>query len=150
VENVNTFHLFRLTLYTIAMLTLVDVEAQVQPLQLPIGHYVLFGSLPLLAHGLIQGVNDIDILVDARGWNYANTLGQISLSPKGHQVIDLGEVEIYAEWLDMDVESVIAKATLINSLPYATLEDVLFYKNVLNRPKDQDHIQRIETFLQTA
>jgi hypothetical protein len=132
------------------MLTLADVETQVKPLQLPLGHYVLFGSLPLLAYGLIQGVNDIDLLVDANGWVYAKTLGQISISPKGHQVIDLGEVEIYAEWLEMDVESVIARATLINGLPYATLEDVLFYKKALNRSKDQDHIQRIETFLQTA
>jgi hypothetical protein len=127
-----------------------DVEKQVILLQLPLGHYVLFGSLPLLAHELIQGVNDIDILVDDVGWSYAKTLGVTTLSTKGHQVIELGEIEIYEEWLQMDVETVIARATLFNGLPYATLEDVLFYKKALNRTKDQEHIALIETFLQRA
>jgi hypothetical protein len=130
------------------MLELYDVEQQVKPLQLPMGHYVLFGSLPLLAHGLTQTAHDIDIVVDANGWKYAKSLGTIVQSPKGHQVIDLGYVEIYEEWMGMNVENVIARATLINGLPYAALEDVLFYKKALNRPKDQEHIQRIESFLQ--
>jgi hypothetical protein len=128
------------------MLTLSKVEPVVKQLKLPTGHYVLFGSLPLLAHGLIECVNDIDVLVDVTGWSYAKTLGSVSLSPKGHQVISLGEAEIYAEWMDMDVEGVIARATVINGLAYATLEDVLSYKKALNRAKDQDHIRLIEGF----
>ena len=80
-----------------------SVQKLVEPIKLPQQHYVFFGSLPLLAHGLIDQVNDIDILADEGGWQYAKMLGDTSISAKGHEVIQLGDLEIYNEWMDMDV-----------------------------------------------
>ena len=121
-----------------------SVQRLVEPLNLPRQHYVLFGSLPLLAYRLIDRVNDIDILADNLGWQYAKTLSSISISAKGHEVIQLGDIEIYNEWMDIDVAQVISQAVFIEGLPFARLEDVLHYKQILNRPKDQEHIRLIQ------
>ncbi len=126
-----------------------SVQKLVHPLKFPRLHYVLFGSLPLLAHRLIDRVNDIDILADNLGWQYAKTLSSISISAKGHEVIQLGAIEIYNEWMDLDVAQVISQAVFIEGFPFARLEDVLYYKQILNRPKDQEHIRLIQDFLQT-
>ena len=44
----------------------------------------------------------------------------------------------------MDVAQVISQAVFIEGLPFARLEDVLHYKQILNRPKDQEHIRLIQ------
>jgi hypothetical protein len=130
------------------MLTLDFIQEYISKLNLPIDNYVLFGSLPMLAYGLIQQVNDIDILANHKAWGYAKTLAPTSLSAKGLAVIQLGEIEIYNEWMDMDIDSIIARAVFIEGLPYAKLEDVLHYKQMLNRPKDQEHIRLIQGYLE--
>lgn len=131
------------------MLKISDIQEPVRALKLPKNSYVLFGSLPLLAYGLISQVNDIDILVNTPGWQYAQTLAWPLATTKGHQVIQLGNIDIYNEWVDMDVASVIQNASTIQGLPYASLNDVLHYKLALNRPKDQEHIRLIQHYLQS-
>ncbi len=132
------------------MLTLDVIQEYVPKLNLPKNDYVLFGSLPMLAYEIIQQVNDIDLLANNKAWDYAKTLAPIAVSAKGHEVIQIGDVEIYNEWMGMDVDGIIARAVFIEGLPYATLEDVLYYKKILNRPKDQEHIRLIQEYLQDS
>jgi hypothetical protein len=108
---------------------------------------VLFGSLPLLAHGLLESVNDIDILARGSAWQYAQTFAKAELAPMGEWRVSLDDIEIYNAWLGMDVDAIIDRAVFVNGLPYADLGDVLEFKQKLNRPKDTDHIRRIQTFL---
>jgi hypothetical protein len=117
-------------------------------LKLPANDYVLFGSLPLLAHGLIESVNDIDILSRGSAWEHAQTLAKAELAPMGEWRVNLDDIEIYNAWLGMDVEAIINQAVFINDLPYASLKDVLEFKQKLNRPKDIEHIRRIQSYLQ--
>jgi hypothetical protein len=130
------------------VLTLLEVEQRVQKLELPAKDYVLFGSLPLLAHGLTQNVNDIDILARASAWEHAQTLAKAELAPMGEWRVSLEDLEIYNAWLGMDVDAIINRAVLIKGLPYTDLQDVLEFKQKLNRPKDAEHIKRIQAYLQ--
>lgn len=130
-------------------MTLEEVQSKVSALELPANDYVLFGSLPLLAHGLIESVNDIDILARASAWEHAQTFAKAELAPMGERRISLGDIEIYNAWLGMDVDAIISRAVVINSLPYADLRDVLEFKQKLNRPKDTDHIRCIKEYLES-
>jgi hypothetical protein len=127
--------------------TLNEVQAKVLELKLPPHDYVLFGSLPLLAHELVDSVNDIDILARGFAWEQAQTFARAELAPMGEWRVSLGSIEIYNAWLGMDVEAIIDRAVFVNGLPYADLQDVLEFKQKLNRPKDTEHIRRILTFL---
>lgn len=124
-----------------------EVQGKVAKLELPPKDYVLFGSVPLLAHGLIENVNDIDILARASAWEHAQTFAKAELAPMGEWRVNLGDTEIYNAWLSMDVDAIIDRASFINGLPYADLQDVLEFKQKLNRPKDADHLRRIQEYL---
>ena len=128
-------------------MTLEEVQNKVSALELPTHDYVLFGSLSLLAHKLIESVNDVDILARASAWQYARTLAKAELAPMGEWRVSLGDIEIYNAWLGMNVDGIIDRAIFINGLPYADLQGVLEFKQKLNRPKDAEHIRRILTFL---
>jgi hypothetical protein len=129
---------------------LAEVRQKVCALELPADDYVLFGSLPLLLHGLIDSVNDIDILARGKAWQHAQTLSQAELAPMGEWRVTLADIEIYNAWLGMDVDAIIARAKVIEDLPYADLRDVLEFKQKLNRPKDVEHIKRIQAYLQST
>jgi hypothetical protein len=129
-------------------MTLEEVQRKVSTLKLPANDYVLFGSLPLLAHKLIESVNDVDILARASAWQHAQTFAKAELAPMGEWRVSLGDIEIYNAWLGMDVNRIIDRAVFISGLPYADLRDVLEFKQKLNRPKDAEHIRRIQAYLQ--
>lgn len=128
-------------------MTLEDVQSKVHRLELPSNDYVLFGSLPLLAHGLIESANDIDVLARASAWEHAQALGKAELAPMGEWCVRLENSEIYKSWLGMDVDAIIDRAVFVNALPYAVLRDVLEFKQKLNRPKDAEHIRLIQKHL---
>jgi hypothetical protein len=130
-------------------MTLAEVQSKVLSLELPANDYVLFGSLPLLAHDLIENVNDIDILARGSAWEYAQTFAKAELAPMGEWRVKLEFIEIYNAWLGMDVDAIIDRAIFINGLPYADLRDVLEFKQKLNRPKDADHIRCIKEHLES-
>lgn len=129
-------------------MTLDEVEEKVRSLKLPTNDHVLFGSLPLLAHGLIESVNDVDVLARSSAWEHAQTLGKAEVAPMGEWRVSLGDIEIYNAWLGMDVDAIINRAILLNGLPYADLRDVLAFKQKLTRPKDVEHIKKIVAFLE--
>jgi hypothetical protein len=128
-------------------MTLEEVQNKVSVLGLPANDYVLFGSLPLLTHGLIDSVNDIDILARGSAWEQAQTFAKAELAPMGEWRVSLEDIEIYNAWLGMDVDALINRAMFVNGLPYADLGDVLEFKQKLNRPKDAEHIRRIKNYL---
>ncbi len=131
-------------------MTLAEVQEKVSRLKLPTNDYVLFGSLPLLAHGLLERANDIDILARASAWEQAQTFSKAELAPMGEWRVNLDDIEIYNAWLGMDVDVIINRAVFIDGLPYADLKDVLGFKQKLNRPKDAEHIRRIQMFLKLS
>lgn len=117
-------------------------------LELPPQDYAVFGSAPLLAHGLVEGVNDVDLLARGSAWTRAASLGEVETAPDGDMVIRLANgVEIFDGWLGVDKDALIDRTVLIDELPYADLRDVLAFKRILGRPKDKEHVRILEAYL---
>ena len=124
------------------------LESLVKALELR-GEFVIFGSVPLLVHGLLTVINDIDIVASAFAWEKVKTFGELVRGEKGDNVLRLGVLDIYDGWMGEDVNSLIERATFADGLPYATLEDVLGYKQKLKRPKDALHISIVQKYLRS-
>ena len=126
-----------------------SLREKVAALRLPAGDYAVFGSGPILAHGLIKSVNDVDVLARGVAWEAARSLGAVVDGEMGDRVVRIGggEVEIFGGWLGMDTDGIIDGAETVWGLPFARLEDVLAFKRLLGRPKDREHARVIESYL---
>lgn len=121
---------------------------RVSAVKLPPQDYAIFGSGPLLAHGLVTHIGDIDILARGSAWLRATKLGRVETAPSGDRVVRLAaDIDIFDGWLGMAEDAVIDRAVLIDGLPYADLRDVLAFKKKLSRPKDEEHIRVLEGHL---
>lgn len=120
------------------------VREAVRALELPADHFVLFGSAPLLAHGLITEVGDIDLLAAGPAWQRAVALAAPAAptrAPGGDQRVRLADgTEVYDGWLGLDVQAILRRAERRDGLPVARLSDVARYKRLLDRPKDRAHL----------
>jgi hypothetical protein len=121
-------------------------------LELERDDFVIFGSAPLLAHGLRQSVSDLDVVARGAAWRRASQLGvpavgTISGSPAFH--LDHGRIQIFSEWISKawDTDELIDRAEIIQGLRFARLADVLAYKQVLLRPKDMADIHALTELL---
>ena len=102
-------------------------------LGLPPNAYAVFGSAPLLAHGLIAEVGNIDILAAGSAWRLAQELASPVRAPDGDRVVRLGtDLELYNGWLGLDVDASVRRAELIDGLPIARPDDVATYKHLPN------------------
>jgi hypothetical protein len=125
----------------------------VTDLDLDRSDFVIFGSGPLLAHGLRQGVRDLDVVARGNTWRRVSEhgirdTGAISGSPMA--LFWGGLIQFSPEWIsqDWDTDDLITRseliqvggAELIQELPFAQLTDVLAYKQKLDRPKDRRDI----------
>lgn len=124
-----------------------EVIAIVGSLGLPEGDFALHGSAPLLAHGLVGEINDLDIVSRGAAWEYAKTMAPLEQGQKDDVVRPRPAVEIFDGWLGDDANALIDEADLIDGVPFVPLEAVLRFKRRLNRPKDAEHIRLIEEFL---
>ena len=117
-------------------------------LELPPKDYAVFGSAPLLAHGLIAEVGDTDILATRSAWQLTQKLGAPVLAPSGDRMVHLAsDIDIFNGWLGLDADAIIRRAELMDGLPVACLADVAAYKRLLDRPKDRRHLKLIEAHL---
>lgn len=117
--------------------------------------FVLFGSAPLLAHGLRAAIRDLDVV--ARGdvlawarWNGAPGVGAYSGDPVWH--CGQGRIQFSAGWItsEWSADDLLDNAEVVGGLRVARLEDVLRYKTELWRPKDLADIARIRARLGNA
>lgn len=103
---------------------------EMRALGLPAGHFVLFGSAPLLVRGIVPPTGDVDVLVRGPAWDVARTLGPVvRLSP-----------------YDVEVVRLLDTAEIIDGLPFARLAHVRAYKELAGRPKDREHLRRLEAW----
>lgn len=128
-------------------MNLSELREQVFSLNFPNEDFLLFGSAPMLAHGLIEHVNDIDIVAKGAAWEKAQSLGTKKLAAAGDFVISYKDTDVYDGWMGESVGLLFKRAKFIQGLKYAHLEDVLKYKLELNRAKDKEHISLLRAFL---
>ncbi len=117
-------------------------------MSLPAGDFVIFGSGPLLARGWIEEAGDLDVVARGAAWDRARELGTIEhLEQWGVTVVNIGrDITVGTRWAigKVDTDALIDGAEFIDALPFASLEAVVAYKRISDRPKDRVHISIIE------
>lgn len=119
---------------------------------MPVADFVVFGSGPLLAHGLKPAVHDLDVVARGAAWQRARTLGAPQPAPSGHgEMVELydSSLQIFDAWVEpgWDVDRLIDEADLIDGLRFVALPIVLSWKRRSRRPKDLADIALIEDCL---
>jgi hypothetical protein len=110
--------------------------------------FVIFGSGPLLAHGLRTRIRDLDVVTRGTAWRRAlqhglPAAGTINGAPMAlfwGRLIQFSAGWISPEW---NTDDLIQRADIIHGLPFAQLTDVLAYKQALRRPKDRPDIEAL-------
>lgn len=130
----------------------VDIIPKIQNLKLPTGQYVVFGSGPIGVRG-IREINDLDIVVTPEvyakikkqpGWKeITKPEGNLNLVKEEYEIMADYNVGVY----NPDTKKLIAKAELIDGVPFVPLNEVLVWKNASRRPKDLVDIELINTYL---
>jgi hypothetical protein len=109
--------------------------------QLELDHrdFVIFGSGPLLAHGLRHHIRDLDIVARGATWQRVSQRGCPGAGSINGAPMALfwdGLIQFSRGWVsdDWDADDLIDQAEIIQGLPFARLTDVLAYKQTLLRP----------------
>lgn len=127
-----------------------DLLRQLDTLNLPIGHYAIFGSGPMAVRGLRES-HDIDLLVSkALFEEFSQKPGWTAKTAdcKAEKIVN-GDIEMINEWKpgNWDTETLIREAELIDGVPYVRLEEVMKWKAIYGRQKDLDDIALLEEYL---
>lgn len=114
--------------------------------------FVVFGSAPLLAHGLRAQVRDLDIVARGAVMQWAQERGTLGVGTHSGDPVWQhlgGRIQFSTGWISdrWDVGELIENAEVIDGLRFACLRDVLSYKQELRRPKDLVDIRAIQTHL---
>ncbi|MCP4968066.1 MAG: hypothetical protein GY926_22880 [bacterium] len=118
---------------------------------LPTNDYAIFGSGPLLVRGVINDVNDLDLLARGAAWETATAAGQTVYLPEHDITVASffgGLVTVGNSWAigDVDVDKVIDTAETLEDFPFARLEHVVAYKTLAGRTKDMEHLRCLEAW----
>ena len=114
-------------------------------------HFVIFGSGPLLVHGIRSRIGDLDIVARGPAWERACAIGEWTVGRlDGEAMIHFwgGLIEVSRGWVpgEWDIDRLIDGADLIQGFRFAKLENVLLYKRSLKREKDILDILAIEDY----
>ncbi len=125
-----------------------DLLDELRGLSLPLGDFVVFGSGPLLVRGWIEEAGDLDVVARGAAWERAQELGTLEhLEPWGVTIVNVGrDITVGTRWAigDVDTDALIDGAEIIAGLPFASLDAVVAYKRISDRPKDRAHIELIQ------
>ena len=127
---------------------------RVKSLQLPSADYAIFGSGPLIVREIIPVSNDLDIICRGSAWKTVQEIGDPEyLSEFDVTVVTMcdGRLTFGTEWGigNFDVDALIDSAEVIDGLPFVRLEHVAIYKEIINRPKDLQHLEALQAYRTT-
>jgi hypothetical protein len=128
-----------------------EIVSKVKSLNLPVGSYIVFGSCPMAIAG-IREAGDIDFLVSTELFEQLARSGwkQIEKSPNDKPLIK-DEFEAHSNWnfssYKPTLEYLLKTAEIIDNIPFASLAEVLKWKNASGRPKDTIDVKLIEEYL---
>ena len=117
------------------------------------GSWAVAGSGPMLAHGIVAAIGDIDIVADNRAWEHAldQTASTAVDGLSGDRIISLmvagAVVEVFDEWLGSPALGVIERADVVAGHRFMALDEVIDFKRHLDRPKDRVHVAMVEQYL---
>lgn len=128
---------------------------ELQKLNLPKNEFVIIGTGPLVVAGILDKNDDLDIIVSQKLWNELKEeypVKQKYVNNLKKNYIQIGNIEIMSTSAGFgnkfkNTERLIKKADIIEKYKVANLDDVIYYKECLNRKKDKEHILLIKKFM---
>ncbi len=129
-----------------------EIIAKVKTLNLPKGSYIVFGSCPLALAG-IREANDIDLLVSKELLGKLKEAGWKEFEKNPNDKPLMYDVfEAHDRWnfssYSPTLQDLLATATVEDSVPFASLEEVRKWKVSSGRPKDLVDINLIDKYLE--
>lgn len=124
-----------------------EAAVALRALALPAGHYAVHASGVLLAHGLIDEANDLDVVARGPAWERACALGVDRRGRTDRVVAAAPGIEIFDGWMGEDLDALLAASRWVGGLPCVPLEAVLAFKVRMGRPKDAPHIALLRAHL---
>jgi hypothetical protein len=118
---------------------------QLVALDLEPDDFVIFGSGPLLAYGLRESIQDLDVVARGTAWRRAREIGELTVGAiSGAPIMQYKDIHFSRDWISefWDTDDLIERAELVQGLRFARLADVLAYKRMLMRRKDVVDIRR--------
>ena len=126
-----------------------DLFDRLRALDLPLGDYAVFGSGPLAIRSIIDDPTDLDVLCRDRAWELVASRGTPTQLEDGTEIVVLhgGLLTFGRSWAigDVDVDSLIDTAEVIDGLPFVRIEHVVAYKRERLTPRDREHLELIGT-----
>lgn len=131
-----------------------EIVEKVKTLGLPEYSYIVFGSCPLAAAG-IRETNDIDMLVSPETFEKLKAAGWQELHKNENDKPLIRDVfEAHKNWnfssYNPTLVHLLASATVIDGVPFASLREVRKWKLSSGRPKDLRDIKLIDAYLKTV
>lgn len=103
---------------------------------------VVAGSGPLLAHGLIDVVGDLDLVLTPAAFARVTHTADVVRGRHGDLTGPVGDgVEAFDGWFGETAAEVWARGSTVDGVRVASLSDTLAWKLRLSRPKDTAHIR---------
>lgn len=127
-----------------------EIIEKVKTLNLPKNSYIVFGSCPLALAGLREA-NDIDLLVSKELFKKLREDGwQELVKDENDKPLIHGVFEAHDHWnfspSRPTLEQLLASATIVDGIPFASLEEVKIWKAGSGRPKDLTDIELIDSY----
>ncbi len=127
------------------------IVERVQQLDLSADSYVVFGRAPLVLAGLRES-EDIDILatpelmdaLEARGWQRVDAYPGVR--NVAYDVFDAYDTWQFGDY-NPSVAELLATATIVDGVPFASLAEVRAWKVAFGREKDAEDVKRIDEYL---
>ncbi len=128
-----------------------DIIAKTKELNLTSGSYIIFGSCPM-ALANIRESQDIDMLVTKKVFADLKKAGWATVDKgKNDKPLTKGVFEAHENWnfssYKPTLEQLLATATFVEDIPFASLEEVKKWKVSSGRPKDLVDIKLINDYL---
>lgn len=128
-----------------------EVLAIIKNLGLPLEGVAVFGSGPICVRGWRE-FNDIDLVTRPEVFEMAKKISGalVTEALRGGEEIKISkggmQIEIYNHWGpgEWDVEELINTADVFDGVKFVSLENVMKWKRLLGRDKDQSDIELIE------
>jgi hypothetical protein len=124
-----------------------NLFAKIRELNLAQTEFVVVGGGVLVAHGLLEWDEDVDMCVAPEVFDAFKRQGWRQESWKGKPVLKHGVYDIgvgFGEWSLTDLQD---DAMWIEEIPFMSLDKLLAWKRQTGREKDLRHIKIIENYL---
>jgi hypothetical protein len=96
--------------------------------ELPYGGYAVFGSAPLVVVGMVNDVNDLDVIIRPSMWPFQDKEKYLT-----------GDIEFFDNWPGYDIDDLIDNHSFeYNGVLFINPNKVIDYKRNMGRDKDRD------------